>query len=176
MLFEEILKSSGLSDKQVDDIKELMAKNKIYITSLENADKRYIKLKRQKEEVDGILESATVRIEELKKDKSSVEYLQKTIEENKNTIKNLKEEALKSSRTYSLKEHLAKVGVADPDYLIYKCGGVDMFEFDKRNNPIGVEKVINQFKEDGMMAYLFNSKSMQYIDSDKAKKIYIEYC
>ena len=33
-----------------------------------------------------------------------------------------------------MKEQLSKAGVLDPDYIIYKQGGIDKFTFDKDNN------------------------------------------
>lgn len=45
---EELLKAQGLSDEQISSIIKAMSDNKIYTTSLENADERYSKLKGQK--------------------------------------------------------------------------------------------------------------------------------
>ena len=58
MQLEEILKQQGLSDEQVATIKKSMTDNKIYITSLENADERYTKLKGQKEDAEKQLQTA----------------------------------------------------------------------------------------------------------------------
>ena len=47
----EILKAQGLTDDQINAIQTSMKENKVYETSLENADERYNKLKTQKLEL-----------------------------------------------------------------------------------------------------------------------------
>ena len=64
-----------------------------------------------------------------------------------------------TSKQYALKEQLAKSGVLDPDYLIYKAGGIDKFTFDKDNNPVGVDESIKAYREDKTMAHLFKQKA-----------------
>ena len=58
-------------------------------------------------------------------------------------------------RTNALKEKLTSEGVLDPDYLIYKAGGLDKFTFDKENKPVGVSDVVKPYKEDSTMVHLF---------------------
>lgn len=48
----EILKAQGLTDDQINAIQTSMKENKVYETSLENADERYNKLKTQKLELE----------------------------------------------------------------------------------------------------------------------------
>ena len=64
-----------------------------------------------------------------------------------------------ATKQYALKEQLTKSGVLDPDYLIYKAGGIDKFTFDKDNNPIGVDESIKAYREDKTMAHLFKQKA-----------------
>ena len=71
------------------------------------------------------LKTANGTIEELKKSNGDNEELQKKIGDYEIEIKNLKKTAENTSKTYALKESLAKQGVLDPDYLIYKAGGLD---------------------------------------------------
>lgn len=62
------------------------------------------------------------------------------------------------TKTYALKEQLAKQGVTDPDYLIYKAGGLDKFTFDKEGKPVGVEEAVKPYKDDAAMAHLFKQE------------------
>lgn len=45
MEFKELLKAQNLTDEQINNITAKMKEEKIYTTSLENADERYTKLK-----------------------------------------------------------------------------------------------------------------------------------
>lgn len=104
------------------------------------------------------LKTATDTIAELKKENGSNEELQKKIGDYETEIKNLKKSAEDTTKTYALKEQLTKSGVLDPDYLIYKAGGLDKFTFDKDNNPVGVDDAIKPYKEDKAMAHLFKQE------------------
>ena len=78
----------------------------------------------------------------------------------KNVFNDKCEELKTANETITaLKEQLTKSGVLDPDYLIYKAGGIDKFTFDKDNNPIGVDESIKAYREDKTMAHLFKQKA-----------------
>lgn len=113
------------------------------------------------------LETANDTITELKKSNGDNADLQKKIGEYETEIKDLKYSAEKTAKTYALKESLAKQGVLDPDYLIYKAGGLDKFNFDKEGKPVGVASVnvnmggvtntVSQDTDlDGVISYLAN--------------------
>lgn len=107
------------------------------------------------------LKTANGTIEELKKSNGDNEELQKKIGDYEIEIKNLKKTAENTSKTYALKESLAKQGVLDPDYLIYKAGGLDKFTFDKEGKPVGVEDAVKPYKEDKIMAHLFKQEQQK---------------
>ncbi len=65
-------------------------------------------------------------------------------------------------KEYALKEALAKAGALDPDYLIYKAGGLEKFNFDKEGKPIGIEDALKLYKEDKTMAHLFKKETPPY--------------
>lgn len=65
-------------------------------------------------------------------------------------------------KEYALKEAMAKTGVLDPDYLIYKAGGLEKFTFDKDSKPVGVEDALKPYKEDKAMAHLFKKETPPY--------------
>lgn len=104
------------------------------------------------------LNTANETIKNLKQENGDNEELQKKIGDYETEIKNLKKSAEDTTKTYALKEQLTKSGVLDPDYLIYKAGGIDKFTFDKDNRPVGVDDVIKPYKEDEAMAHLFKQE------------------
>ena len=106
------------------------------------------------------LKTANGTIADLKKANGDNEELQNKIKDYEAEIENLKNSAENTAKTYALKDSLAKQGVLDPDYLIYKAGGVDKFTFDKEGKPVGVEEAVKPYKEDKAMAHLF--KQDQY--------------
>ncbi len=104
------------------------------------------------------LKTANKTITDLKKENKGSEELQKKIKDYEKEIENLQNSSREERQTYALKEQLSKAGVIDPDYLIYKAGGVGKFVFDKENNPIGVEDVIKPYRADKSMAHLFKQE------------------
>ncbi len=98
-------------------------------------------------ELNEQLKTANGTIADLKKNNTDNEALQNTIKEHEQTISGLKADAEKTKKEYTLKEKLRDQNVTDPDYLIYKHGGVDKFTFDKDGNPIGLEDTVKPYKE-----------------------------
>ena len=107
------------------------------------------------------LETANGTITELKKSNGDNEELQKKIGDYEAESKNLKKSAEDTEKNYALKEQLTKQGVLDPDYLIYKAGGLEKFNFDKEGKPIGVEEVVKPYKDDAAMAHLFKQEQQK---------------
>lgn len=105
------------------------------------------------------LKTANDTITNLKKENGDNEKLQKKIGEYETEIGNLKKSAENTAKSYALKEQLSKEGVLDPDYLIYKAGGIEKFNFDKENKPVGVSDVVKTYKEDTTMAHLFKQEA-----------------
>lgn len=93
------------------------------------------------------LKTANTTIKDLKKNNADNETLQNTIKEHETTIGNLKVESENAKKEYGLKDKLRDLGVTDPDYLIYKHGGVDKFNYDKEGNTIGLEDTVKPYKE-----------------------------
>lgn len=113
----------------------------------------------EKENLEGQVETLNGTIKTLKKDNQGNEELQKTITTLQEDLKRQQNENVNTVKTYALKESLAKTGVLDPDYLIYKAGGIEKFTFDKDNHPVGVEDAIKPYKEDAAMAHLFRQET-----------------
>lgn len=102
MEFKELLKAQSLTDEQINNITAKMKEEKIYTTSLENADERYTKLKSQKADLDEQIKTANTTITELKKNNKDNEALQQTIQDHETTIENLKKESAQKDFNYAL--------------------------------------------------------------------------
>lgn len=93
------------------------------------------------------LKTANVTITDLKKNNKDNEELQKAIKDHEATIKALETNATNTKKEYTLKDKLKDLGVNDADYLIYKHGGVDKFNFDTEGKLIGLEDIVKPYKE-----------------------------
>lgn len=101
------------------------------------------------------LKTANTTIKELEKSNKDNEDLQIKIKDYETEIENLKADSLLKAKEYALKEKLSKIGVMDADYLIYKHGGIDKFNFDDKGVPIGVEEAVSGYKDS--MPYIFGA-------------------
>jgi len=98
-------------------------------------------------EVSDKLKTAETTLNDLKKNNTDNETLQKTIKEHEATIKTLESNSNNLKKEYSLRDKLKDLGVKDADYLIYKHGGIDKFTYDKDGQIIGLEDTIKPYKE-----------------------------
>lgn len=102
------------------------------------------------------LKTANAAIKELEKSNKDNEDLQTKIKNYETEIETLKANDLMKTKEFALKEKLTKIGVMDTDYLIYKHGGIDKFNFDDKGIPIGVEEAVSGYKDS--MPYIFGKK------------------
>ncbi|MEA4988919.1 MAG: hypothetical protein VB095_12745 [Anaerovorax sp.] len=58
-----------------------------------------------------------------------------------------KEKQKKLIEKYSLKDGMKSLGVIDPDYLIFKHGGMDNFSFNKEGEPLMLEEILKPYRE-----------------------------
>lgn len=130
---------------------------------------KYDTLEAEKNNLSGQIKDLNNTIETLKNGNKDNQKLQETItdlqgklETANNDLKTIQEKADKTAKTYALKERLAKAGVTDADYIIYKAGGLEKFNFDKEGKPIGVEDSLKPFREDKTMAYVFGTQQQHY--------------
>ena len=93
------------------------------------------------------LKTANDTINELKDSNQDNETLQQTIKEHETTIENLQKENENTKKTFALQTVLKAEGCTDPDYLIYKHGGIEKFSFDKEGKPVGVKEAIQPYKD-----------------------------
>lgn len=105
MKLEELLKAQGIEDAQISKILSSMKENKIYTTSLENADDRYSKLKGKNTDLEKQLNTANSTIDDLKKNTTTIEELQSKV----TAYENEKAQAsLNNALDTVLKEHNVK--------------------------------------------------------------------
>lgn len=155
MEFKELLKAQSLTDEQINNITAKMKEEKIYTTSLENADERYTKLKSQKADLDEQIKAANTTITELKKNNKDNEALQKTIQDHETTIENLKKESAQKDFNYALDSAL-KDNKCKNAKALKALLDLDNIEFNEGKLE-GLEGQLNALKEsDG---YLFDTSN-----------------
>ena len=152
----EILKAQGLTDEQIKAIQTSMKENKVYETSLENADERYNKLKTQKSELDNLLKERDTQLADLSKNNKDNEELLKQIKDlqalNKNQVAEYENKINKMQFDYALdgaltgakcKNNKALKALLDMDSIKYQEG---KFE--------GLDTQLEALQKDA--SYLFN--------------------
>ncbi|MGG7160233.1 phage scaffolding protein [Clostridium baratii] len=150
MNLEELLKAQGLDDDQVKSILGAMKKEKIYTTNLENIEERYNKLKGQKEDLEGQLNTANSTIKDLKKNNVDNEELQKTIKQHEDTIKTQKAEYESKVRNLTLdsaiNSALTKAKAKHSDLLASKIDR-DKLVINEDGTVTGLDEQLKGFKE-----------------------------
>lgn len=93
------------------------------------------------------LKTANKTIKDIGDKNKGNEALQKDLETYQADVKNLKKENETLKKTYAIKESLTKAGCTDPDYLLFKQGGIDKFTFDPDGKVVGMEELVKQYRE-----------------------------
>lgn len=119
---------------------------------------KYDTLTAEKSNLEGQITTLNNTISDLKKNNADNETLQTTITNLQTELKKQQTANEQITKSYALKEQLTKHGVLDPDYLIYKAGGLEKFNFDKEGKPIGVEEAVKPYREDATMVHLFKEE------------------
>lgn len=162
VLGEKYEEFKGIIDKYNSENKDKAVKLADLSSGEYVSKAKYDTLEGEKKNVDEQLKTANGTIETLKKSNKNNEALQNEISGYKTTISNLEAEAANIKKTYAIKEQLSKEGITDPDYIIYKQGGIDKFTFNEEGKPVGVADVVKSYKEDMSMAHLFQQTQQNY--------------
>lgn len=93
------------------------------------------------------LKTANKTIKDIGDKNKGNEDLQKDLETYQADVKTLKKENETLKKTYAVKESLTKAGCTDPDYLLFKQGGIDKFTFDPDGKVVGMEELVKQYRE-----------------------------
>lgn len=102
----------------------------------------------------GELKTATTKITELEGKQTSAEELQTKIDALTKEKEILTAEKDNLSKTFALKDALRAANCIDPDYLIFKHGGLEKFEFEEGDKP-KIDEVTKQYKASA--AHLFGT-------------------
>lgn len=139
----DFLKELGLSQEVIDkvmaengkDIAAEQAKTTAKVGELATANQTIKDLQDTVKKFDG------VDVGKLKQDVTDWETKYNTdIAAERTKADNLQKE-------YGLKEALKASGVSDPDYLIFKHGGVEKFAFGADGKPIGLDDITKPYRE-----------------------------
>ena len=120
MTIQEILKSQGMTDEQVEKVMGEMKQNKIFTSSQENVDIRFDKLKADAAGKTAELEKANGLIAELQKSAKGNEAMQSKITAYEAEVAKLREELEKTKVDAAIKVGLLSEHAEDVDYLTFK--------------------------------------------------------
>lgn len=153
----DILKAQGVTDEQINKITASMKENKVYETSLENADERYSKMKAKKEDFEGQLKTANDTIADLKKNNADNETLQNTIKTHEATIATLQKEAETKDFNYALDTALKESKCKNTKAIkaLLNMEGIKLNE----GKFEGLEEQLKALKESD--SYLFDAEEKQ---------------
>jgi seryl-tRNA synthetase len=146
MTLQEILKSKGLSDEQIEAILGEMKQNKIFTANEENLDIRYGKLKGDHENLTKQHSEATALIEQLKKDNKGNEDLQSKVTGYETRIGELEKELEQSKVDSALKIALLEAKVQDVDYLTFKIKEKGEVILDENGKIKGIDDTLAALK------------------------------
>lgn len=146
MTLEEILKSQGLTDEQVETITGEMKQNKIFTSSEENLDIRYNKLKGDFDNQGTQLGEANKLIEDLKKTNKGNEEMQGKITGYETTISSLQEQLKQVQLEAEIKVALLAAKVSDVDYMTFKLKEKGELELGEDGHIKGIDDKIAGLK------------------------------
>lgn len=154
MEFKQYLVSKGVTEEQAAEIVDGMAEEKFYLSSEENIDERYGKLKQQKEDLDTQLETSNTTIKDLKKSNQTNEELQTKISEYEGKIETLEQESADIQKQSAIELALVKNGARNPKAVqaLLDAEKVELTD----DGVKGLEEQLEVLKESD--AYLFQAK------------------
>lgn len=148
MTLQEILKTKGLTDEQIEAVIGEMKQHKIFTAGEENLDTRYSKLKTDHEGVSRQLTEAQSLIEQLKKETGSNESLQGKIADYESKVAVLTAENEKLKTESALKVALLDAGAkaADMEYLLFKANQSGEIKLTDDGKIKGQEELVSSIK------------------------------
>ena len=139
MTLQEILKSQGLSDEQVDTIIGEMKQNKIYTTNEENLDIRYSKLKAEHDNLTAQYGESSKLIEQLKAGTKDSEALQAKIASYEQQNAALQAQLKQTQIDAAIQVALLSAKALDVDYLTFKLKEKGDIELDADGKIKGID-------------------------------------
>lgn len=163
---EELLKSLGYTDEQIQAVIAKMKEMKIYTSKEENIDLRYQKLQDDFNAKDGELGKANELIKKLQDGNKDNEGLQNKIKDYETEIAQMKKEQEQDKIDNAIKIALLsnKAKADDIDYLMFKIkNGENKVEVDDKGSlkNFDIEDIKKTYKNN------FESKSGEFVDVKK---------
>lgn len=112
------------------------------------------------ENLNSRLDTANSTLEDLRKNNSDNESLQKTITSNEERIAQLEEELKESKISSSIELELIKAGAKNVA-ITSKVIDKDLISFDKKGNLIGLDSQIEKLKSEEDTSFLFNLEEVK---------------
>lgn len=165
MTLQEILKSQGLTDEQVETVTGEMKQNKIFTAGEENLDIRYKDLQGKFDSKLKEHQEATALIEQLKNDNAGNEALQSKISTYESTISDLQKQLEQSKINSALEVALLKANVLDVDYLAFKIREKGEVKLDENGKIKGIDETIVALKT--QYPTQFKTESKKKIEENK---------
>lgn len=165
MTLQEILKSQGLTDEQIEKVTGEMKQNKIFLADEENLGIRYKKLKDDHDTLTKQHGEATTLIEELKKGSKGNEQLQSKITAYETQVSELQSELEQTKVESAIKVALLSAKAVDVDYLTFKLKEKGEIKLDDQGNIKGIDDMLAGLKT--QFPTQFESASQKKIDEHK---------
>lgn len=165
MTLQEILKSQGLTNEQIEKVTGEMKQNKIFLSGEENLDIRYGKLKTDHESLQKQYGEATTLIEELKKGSKGNEQLQQKITAYEQQVTTLQDELKQTKIESAVKVALLSAKAKDVDYLTFKLKEKGELVLDDNGNIKGIDDMLAGLKT--QFPTQFETDSQKKIDEKK---------
>ena len=146
MTLQEILKANGMSPEVIETVLGEMKQNKIYLTSHENMDVRYPKLKGDHDTLLAQHGESTKLIEQLKNGTKDNEALQGKITGYESTIAQLQEQLRATQLEAAIKVALLGAKAVDVDYMMFKLKEKGDLQLDENGNIKGIDDMLAGLK------------------------------
>lgn len=139
MTIQEILKSQGLTDEQIDKIMGEMKQNKIFTAGEENLDIRYSKLKADHDNLLAQHGESTKLIDQLKAGTKNSEALQEKITSYEAQIAQLQKQLKQTQIDKAVRIALLAAKATDVDYMTFRLKEKGDLELDEQGNIKGID-------------------------------------
>lgn len=146
MTLQEILKANGMSPEVIETVLGEMKANKIYLTSHENMDVRYPKLKGDHDTLLAQHGESTKLIEQLKNGTKDNEALQGKITGYEKTIAQLQEQLRLTQIESAMKVALLGAKAVDVDYMMFKLREKGELQLDESGKIKGIDDMLAGLK------------------------------
>lgn len=159
-MIKELLKKLGYADEDITKIEKGLSDEKIFLTKEENIEERYSKLKTQKEELEGKVQTLTETNTNIQAEYDNYKKGSITQEEYETKVKEIQKEADNKVRQNNFDSKLAvklmSKEINAKDVVDIKAN-LDMSKISlDGENFIGLDEQINSLKE--RKEYLFNKE------------------